>query len=130
MPFDSDEASLGRVTRRDYDLARKLPAELVAEMARPSSAARPFWQQARREANFAIFAPYLEKNIELNNRVAEALGYEKRPYDALLNRTERGLTADQLEAIFAELKPALVPLVADITRHADAVDDSVLHRGL
>src|SRR3989454_651445 len=129
MPFDSDEASLVRVTRRDYDLARKLPAELVAEIARSSSAARPFWQQARREANFAIFAPYLEKNIELNKRVAEALGYEKRPYDALLNRTEPGLTADQLEAIFAELKAAIVPLVADIKRHADAVDDSVLHRG-
>src|SRR5467141_4033324 len=129
MPFDSDEASLVRVTRRDYDLARKLPAELVAEIARSSSAARPFWQQARREANFAIFAPYLEKNIELNKRVAEALGYEKRPYDALLNRTEPGLTTDQLEAIFAELKAAIVPLVADIKRRADAVDDSVLHRG-
>jgi carboxypeptidase Taq len=129
MPFDSDEASLVRVTRRDYDLARKLPAELVAEIARSSSAARPFWQQARREGNFAIFAPYLEKNIELNKRVAEALGYEKRPYDALLNRTEPGLTTDQLEAIFAELKAAIVPLVADIKRRADAVDDGVLHRG-
>src|SRR6266446_5437780 len=129
LPFESDEASLVRVTRRDYDLARKLPAELVAEIARSSSAARPFWQQARREANFAIFAPYLEKNIELNKRVAEALGYEKRPYDALLNRTEPGLTTDQLEAIFAELKAAIVPLVADIKRRADAVDDGVLHRG-
>ena len=47
QPVDSDEASLVRVTRRDYDLARKLPAELVAEIARSSSAARPFWQQAR-----------------------------------------------------------------------------------
>ena len=129
MPFESDEASLVRVTRRDYDQARKLPAELVAEIARTSSTARPFWQQARREANFAIFAPYLEKNVELNMRVAEALGYQKRPYDALLNRTEPGLTTDQLAAIFAELKAAIVPLVADIKRHADAIDDSVLRRG-
>src|SRR3989442_7726248 len=102
----------------------------MGELARSRSAARPFGQRARREANFAIFAPYLEKNIELNKRVAEALGYEKRPYDALLNRTETGLTADQLEAIFAELKAAIVPLVADIKRHADADYDSVLHRGV
>src|SRR2546426_3200700 len=129
MPFDSDEASLVRVTRRDYDLARRLPAELVAEIARPSPAARPFWQQARREANFSLFAPYLEKNVELNRRVADALGFEKRPYDALLNRSEPGLTTDQLEAIFDELKTAIVPLVADISRHAEAVDDSVLRRG-
>jgi len=129
LPFDSDEASLVRVTRRDYDLARRLSPELVAEIARAGSAGRPYWQQARREANFELFLPYLEKNVELNRQVAEALGYEKRPYDALLNRTEPGLTTDELEAIFAELRTAIVPLVADIARHAGAVDDSVLHRG-
>lgn len=129
LPFDSDEASLVRVTRRDYDEARKLPSELVAEIAHASSSARPHWQRARHEANFGLFAPYLEKNVELNQRVAEALGYKKRPYDALLDRTEPGLTTDQLEAIFDELKTAIVPLVADIQRHADAVDDSVLRRG-
>src|ERR1700680_405059 len=129
LPFDSDEASLVRVTRRDYDQDRKLSPELVAQISRASSSSRPHWIKARREANFEIFAPYLEKNVELNKRVADALGYEKRPYDALLNRTEPGLTTDQLEAIFDELKAAIVPLVADITSHADAVDDRVLYRG-
>src|SRR5438477_221588 len=41
----------------------------------------------------------------------------------------RRFTTDQLEAIFEELRTAIVPLVAGIARHADAVDDSVLHRG-
>src|SRR5258708_5046809 len=129
LDFDSDEASLIRVTRRDYDLARKLPSELVAEIAHASSTARPHWQKARHESNFGLFAPYLEKNVELNRRVADALGFEKRPYDALLNRTEPGLTTDELEAIFDELKTAIVPLVTDISRRAEAVDDSVLRRG-
>ncbi len=129
MPFDSDEASLVRVTRRDYEQARKLTPELVSEIARASSLARPDWEKSRREADFKIFAPYLEKNIELNRRVADALGYQKRPYDALLDREEPGLTTDQLEATFAELKKAIVPLVADIARHADAIDDRVLYRG-
>src|SRR6266566_4626326 len=124
-PFESDDASIVRVTRRDYEQARKLPPELVAEMAHAGSAARPHWQRARREAKFEIFAPYLEKNVELNQRMAEALGYERRPYDALLNRTEPGLTTDQLEAIFEELKTAIVPLVAGIARRADAIDDAV-----
>lgn len=38
------------------------------------------------------------------------------------------MTTAQLETIFAELKRAIVPLVADIARHADAVDDRVLYR--
>ncbi len=128
-PFDSDEASIVRVTRRDYEQARKLTPELVSEIARASSIARPDWEKARREADFKIFAPFLEKNVELNRRVADALGYEKRPYDALLDREEPGLTTDQLEATFAELKKAIVPLVGDIARNADAVDDRVLYRG-
>src|SRR5260370_1048472 len=88
LPFDSDDASLVRVTRRDYDQARKLPPELVAEIAHASASARPHWQKARHEANFALFAPYLEKNLELNKRVAEALRYDKPPYDPPQERTE------------------------------------------
>jgi carboxypeptidase Taq len=87
------------------------------------------WEKARRDADFAIFAPALEKNVDLNRQIADALGYSERPYDALLDRNEPGLTTDQLETIFAELKKAIVPLVADIARHADAVDDRVLYRG-
>src|SRR5258706_3492872 len=129
QPFDSYEASLVRVTRRDYEQERKLPPDLVAEAARASSAARPLWEKARREADFKIFAPALEKNVELNRQIADALGYAERPYDALLDRYEPGLTTDQLETIFAELTKAIVPLVADIARYTDEVDDKVLYRG-
>jgi carboxypeptidase Taq len=129
QPFDSDDASLVRVTRRDYDQARTLPPELVAEIARAGTMARPVWQKARHDADFGLFAPSLEKNVELNRRVADALGFKDRPYDALLNRTEPGLTTDQLEGIFAELKRAIVPLVGDVARNADTVDDRVLYRG-
>src|SRR5260370_27297908 len=99
MPFDSDEASLVRVTRRDYDQNRKLPPELVAEIARASSAPRPFWVQARREANFSIFAPYLERNVELNRRPADARGLPPRPYDPLLNPSEPVFTPDPLQTL-------------------------------
>src|SRR2546429_6025224 len=128
-PFDPDEASLARAPRRDYDQARKLPPDLVAEVARAGSVARPVWEKARHDENFGLFAPYLEKNVELNRRIADAIGYEDRPYDALLDRSEPVMTTAQLEAIFAELKTAIVPLVTDITRHADLVDDRVLYRG-
>lgn len=128
-PFDSDEASLLRVTRREYEQEKKLPPDLIAEIARAGASARPYWEKARREEDFKIFAPYLEANVELNRRVADALGYEHRPYDALIDRTEPGMTTAELERIFGELKKTIVPLVTDIARHADAVDDGVLYRG-
>ena len=128
-PFDSDDASLVRVTRRDYEHERKLPPELVSEVASAGSTSLPAWRQARQDADFKVFAPHLEKNVELNRRIADALGYEDRPYDALLDRFEPEMTTAQLEAIFADIKRAIVPLSADIARHADAVDDRVLYRG-
>ncbi|MFI5282081.1 MAG: carboxypeptidase M32 [Candidatus Dormibacterales bacterium] len=129
LPYDSDEASLVRVTRRDYEEARRISPGLVAEMAHAGSSARPAWEQARHDSDFKVFAPSLEKNVDLNRQLADALGYEKRPYDALINHTETGMTTDQLEAIFGEIKAAVVPLIADIAQHVDAVDDRVLYRG-
>jgi carboxypeptidase Taq len=127
--FDSDEASLVRVTRRDFEQARKLSPELVSEMAHAGSSARPAWEQARRDADFKIFAPSLQRNVDLNRKLADALGYERRPYDALINYTEPGMTTDQLEATFNEIKKAVVPLISDIARNDEAVDDRVLYRG-
>src|SRR3981081_5675 len=120
-PFDSYEAIMGRVIRRDYDPERKLSLELVSEVAKAGSAARPSWIKARREANFKLFSPALEKNVELNRRIADALGYKDRPYDALIDRTEPGMTTDQLETMFAELNKEIVPHIPYITRTACAL---------
>src|SRR5258708_14279843 len=76
-----------------------------------------------------MFPRALKKNVHYIRQTADAMGYAHRPYDALLDRYEPGLTTDQLESIFAELKKAIVPLVADIARHTDEVDDRVLYRG-
>ena len=57
LPFDSDEASLVRVVRRDYEQERKLPSDLVAEIAHAGSVAMPFWRKARKDSDFKAFAP-------------------------------------------------------------------------
>ncbi len=128
LPYDSDEASLIRVAKRDYDRARRVPPTLVEEMARAASLAFEAWQRARAESNFKLFQPHLEKNVELRIELASCLGYKERIYDALLDQYEPLMTTAQVEAIFTSLKPDLVALVQAITRRADAVDDAVLHR--
>src|SRR5690242_18830150 len=52
LPYDSDDASLVRVARRQYDKARKLPPAFVAEMARAASTGRAAWAEARQESDF------------------------------------------------------------------------------
>lgn len=124
--YDSDEASLIRVVRRDYDRARKLPTALVAEMSRTFSLGHQIWAKARANKDFAQFQDILAKIVDLNIQVAEALGYEDCRYDALLDQFEPGMKTAEVNSVFGELKTELVPLVQAIAERADQVDDSVL----
>ena len=68
---DSDEASLIRVTRRDWEKARKVPTELQGEMAHAAAEALPVWVEARKNSDFKAFLPHLELNLELKRRYIE-----------------------------------------------------------
>jgi carboxypeptidase Taq len=128
LPLDSDDGALLRVARRDLDKATRIPTELVVEFARVTALAQEEWAKARAANDFPAFAPWLEKIIDLTRRTAEALGYEERLYDALLDQYEPGMTAAQIDAIFGGLKQETVPLARAIFERVDAVDASVLTR--
>ncbi|MBN1920731.1 MAG: carboxypeptidase M32 [Anaerolineae bacterium] len=128
MPYDSDDASLVRVLRREYDRNTKIPTELVAERARVTAMAFEAWKQARAENNVALFEPHLERFMDVIRRVADALGYEEHPYDALLQNFEPGMKTSQVTRLFEDLKAGLVPLLKDITEHGKPIDDSFLSR--
>ena len=121
-----DAASLVRVTRRDYERARRVPSSLVAELSRATSQAKQAWKQARQQDDFGAFAPHLERLVELSVEKAEALGYEEEPYDALLEEYEPGLTTQEVASTFATLRDDLVPLV-DAIDAAPQIDDAPLH---
>jgi carboxypeptidase Taq len=128
LDYASDEASLIRVTRRDYDKAKRVPPALVEEITRTTSIALEVWTQARAESNFKLFQPHLEKIIDLHIQLADCLGYSARIYDALLDQYEPEMTTAQVEAIFTPLRTELTALVQAIARKLDGVDDACLHR--
>jgi len=125
---DSDESCLVRVVRRDYEKARKIPAALVAEIARATSLGMEVWVQARKDSNFASFQPALQRILDLQRDLARCLGFEESLYDALLDQYEPGMKKSELVRIFSELKAGLVPLVQSISERLDRVDDGVLRK--
>ena len=122
----SDDASLVRVTRRDYERDRKLPASLVSEMSRTVSQAKEAWKKARATDDFDTFAPLLQRVVDLNVEKAEAIGYDDEPYDALLDEYEPGMKTATVADTFAALRDDLVPIVEAIA-DAPEIDASVLH---
>jgi carboxypeptidase Taq len=128
LPYDSDDASLIRVAQRDYEQSKKVPADLVAEMTRHIALSHHIWVQARREDDYPAFAPCLSKTLELSRRRAEYLGYQEKPYDALLDLFEPGMRSSKVAQIFDKLKGEIIPLVRAITEKADRVSDEPVHR--
>jgi carboxypeptidase Taq len=108
------EAVNVREIRRTYDRAVKIPKALVEELARVTTAAQPVWRDARREDDFLAFRPHLKKIVALKRKQADAIGYEREPYDALLDEYEPGVSAAAVTAVFDALRPGLVELVGEI----------------
>jgi carboxypeptidase Taq len=124
LDLDSDDASLIRVARRDYEKAVRVPTELRAEMVRAAAQARTVWVKARADSNFERFLPALEHNYELRRRYVDCFDDVDEPYDILLDDFEPETTTAEVRAIFDVLKGGLISLIADL--HNDDVDDSFL----
>jgi carboxypeptidase Taq len=119
-PYESDEASLIRVTRRDWEKARRVPTDLAAEQSRLSSQAQEAWAVARQESDYASFRPWLDRTLELKRRYVACFEPYDDPYDPLLDDYEPGVTTAEVRRVFRELARELVPLV-DAAR-TDEVD--------
>ncbi|OGM01936.1 hypothetical protein A2115_03700 [Candidatus Woesebacteria bacterium GWA1_41_8] len=114
--LSSEEKAVLRNLRHAGKFHYKVPKKVIVEFSEASSRAFMAWQEARRENNFKKFLPFLKKNVELNKKIANHLGYGNNPYDALLDIFEPGLTAEDVEAVFAKLQPELTVLITKIKK--------------
>lgn len=127
LPYDSEEASLIRLTRRDYDQLVKVPAQLIAALSEHGAAAYQAWAKARPENDFAAIRPYLEKTLDFSRQIANCFPGYDHIADPLIDFADLGMKAESVRAIFADLRSQLVPIVQAITEQEPA-DDSCLHQ--
>lgn len=118
-----------REWRRAYDRATKLPSDLVEEFARTASRAKMVWKQARRDDDFAAFAPSLEKLIKLNRRRAECWGWadDGEPWDALADGYEPDMTAAWVSSVFKPLRERLVAFLGELAGSSRRPDERLVN---
>jgi carboxypeptidase Taq len=127
LPYESDDASLIRVARREYERAAKVPPEFVARLYAHGAESYEVWTRARPDDDFAAVAPYLEKTLDMSRELANYFpGYEHIA-DPLIDFSDYGMKASTLGLLFDELRERLVPLVRAITEQPTA-DDSCLRQ--
>jgi carboxypeptidase Taq len=127
LPYDSDEASLVRVARREYERAIKVPAPFLAQLVAHQAESYEAWTRARPADNFAEVLPYLEKTLDLSRALADFFpGYEHIA-DPLIDFADYGMKASTVRAVFDQLREQLVPIAGAIVAQPVA-DDACLHR--
>lgn len=108
------ERGVIRVLKRTIHYYTSLPSDLVADEERVVERAKKAWEQAKGKSDFSIFAPYLEKIVEIQRKKAEYLGYEGHPYNALLDLYEEGFTVNDVDSMFSAVLPAVTKLLHEI----------------
>lgn len=122
------DLALVKETRREYDRAVKLPGALLEKFVQVTAEAHHVWVDARSQKQFSKFAPVLSKIIDINRQIADIVGFEDSPYNALMDEYEPGLTVKQLNPLFETLKNQLVPLLQKIQAAGKQPDTSFLNQ--
>jgi carboxypeptidase Taq len=122
---DDDDAAFIRVTRREYELARRVPEAFVAERSAHTSASYLAWTRAKPANDFRAMVPYLQKTLELSRRYAEYFPDRAHWADPHIAESDYGATAASVRELFARLRAELVPLVQAVLDE-EPPDDSFL----
>jgi len=108
-----------RIARRDWERARRVPAELAAQIARASADGQEVWQRARAADDFAMFAPALEQNVALARERGACLAQAgQSAYEGLLGDYDHGLAVADLRRVLGGLAGELPALIDDAERHS------------
>ena len=125
LDHDSDDASLIRVTRRDWEKASRVPTELTAEITRVGSQAQEAWARARATSDYASFRPWLDRNLELRRRYIDCFDESGETYDILLDDYEPGMKTAEARDVFERIKPQLI----ELAHEAHSGDEPAFMRG-
>ena len=107
-----------QLLRQELKRQQALDPDLVAAIVQAQSSGNALWQEARRQNDFASFAPALERLIQLRRQqacqLASAERFQRSPWEVLAQPYEPDVTKAGLEALFAPLKARIPELIAGL----------------
>lgn len=112
--------------RRGYDRLTKIPKELYVEEAKVSSKSESAWVEAKKNGDFNIIKPYIERLINIKREMAEHIGYEGERYNALLDSYEPELRAEYVDGVFSKLKRETLRLLNVVLNSSKKPNDDIL----
>ena len=104
-----------REAKQEWIRETALPESLVEQSAKTSNAGQNAWVKAKAESDFKSFAPHLQKLVAIARETAAAISAKtgQKPYDALLDMYQPGMTSDKLDVLFNDLKEFLPSFIKE-----------------
>jgi carboxypeptidase Taq len=106
---ESVEGALVRRAHWEWKRATRVPSALMEELQEHGSRLYAAWTKARKQSDFAMVQPLLEKNLELSRRYADHFDVD-HPVDAFVDEHDPGMAVASIKALFADLREELVPI--------------------
>lgn len=123
---EAEQAIVREAWEELYRLERIPPQEYRAYQELTAESAR-IWAKAKKEQDFAAFAPTLEKIISYQKKFAEYQAKDgQRLYDVMLDNYEKGFSIEKLDEFFGLLKKELVPFLKKVTESPVVIRDDFL----
>jgi carboxypeptidase Taq len=129
-PLDQFERANLREIRRDWRTANALPAALVQAQSMANARCEHAWRTQRPANDWPGFLANFREVLRCSREQARLLSEETglRPYDALMDYYEPGMTSAQLDVLFGDLLTWLPDLVRKV-RAKQATQKVIAPRG-
>ncbi len=125
--LDADWQFIAKRMQRDIERDSRIPVDVFSACVQAQAEAGRAWQEAKKAADYSIFAPHLKKMIDMRREIVSYTEPQREVYDALLDQHEEGMDSATIDRLFEELKAELIPLVQKIIA-AEQPDDSKFRR--
>lgn len=115
--FEQLEEAMQLTVKRalqEYERFLRIPEEFYTEYVTEKARSEKAWEEAKRNNDFSIYAPHLEKIITMTKEYIHYMEPEKDPYEVLLDMFEEGMNSATIDRVFEEIKTGLRPLMAKI----------------
>ncbi len=104
-----------RRMKRDFDRNRRIPSDLYESFVRAKAESGAAWEEAKKASDFSVYAPHLQKMIDMQREVTGYTDPGREVYDAMLDEFEEGMDSADIDRLFEDLKRELIPLIQKIS---------------
>ncbi|MBQ1477903.1 MAG: hypothetical protein IIZ33_07135, partial [Erysipelotrichaceae bacterium] len=115
------------LTMRSLDSLLKFSKEEQMAYSLAQMESNEVWQKAKNEDDYASFEPHLKKMFEMTIERSKRRDPKKDPYDVCLDDFEEGMRQKDYDRFFFLIRKELVPLIKEIEKRQDQIDDSFLY---